>query len=298
MNPFKYAIITPAHNEAERLEKVIDGIVRQKIKPVKWIIVDDRSEDETWAIITKFADTFDFIHPIKLSGNTNRMVGANVVHVFNQGLANLTEPVDYIVKMDADVVLTPNYFSTLQEMFEETPSLGMASGKTYVESNGSWVLERIPDMHVSGACKTYRMACFKEMNGLIPLLGWDILDNAKARMLGWETRSYNNLPMYHLRLMGSAKGMFRARIRTGLVMYTIRSHFLFVIGKSIFRSFEKPYFTGLFIPLGYLLSFLKRPERLQDTELSNFLRREQLDRLFGKTIKQEAFIPKKLTKDC
>jgi hypothetical protein len=204
--------------------------------------------------------------------------------------------VDFIVKMDADVILPHDYFYHIIEHFRADPKLGMASGKTYMKKRDRWVLERIPDSHVSGACKTYRMDCFEDMGGLIPLLGWDILDCANARMKGWKTRSYRNLPIYHLRQTSSAKGMLQGRLRTGLVMYTIRSHPLFVLGKALHRSFEKPFLTGLLIPLGYIGSFFTRPERLDDLTLARFLRSEQLRRLFGKTLDQEELLPRYLRK--
>jgi poly-beta-1,6-N-acetyl-D-glucosamine synthase len=289
-----YAIITPAHNEAGFLPDVVASIAAQTIKPVQWIIVDDRSTDATWDVLLKEAKKFDFITPVHRTGSAKRSVGTNVVHVFNEGYQHLTESVEFVVKMDADVVLPTDYFERIVQHFDQNDLLGMASGKTFIKEHGGWVLERISDTHVSGACKTYRKRCFDQMGGLIPLLGWDILDGAKARMLQWQTRSYRDLPLYHLRKSSSAKGMVRGRLRTGLAMYTIRAHPLFIIGKSLFRTFEKPYLSGLLIPIGYALSFLKGAQRLQDKQLALFLRHEQTSRLFGKTRKQEEFFSRRV----
>jgi len=294
MSKPSYAIITPAYNEAEFLPKVIDSIVTQDLRPLKWLIVDDRSHDNTWSIINEASKTHPFIEAIRLTGSQDRKVGANVVRVFEEGLRKLTVDVDFLVKMDADVALPRNYFSQIMDHFKRDPLLGMASGKTYNRQGSSWVLERSPDFHVYGPCKTYRTSCFEDIDGLIPLLGWDILDGTKARMKGWKTRSFRDLPIYHLRMMGSAKGMFRGRMRTGRVMYTIRAQPLFVLGKSLFRAIEKPYMSGLLIPFGYFASFVTRPERLADMELAHFLRREQMGRLFGRTLDQEELIPRRL----
>jgi len=294
MSELSYAIITPAHNEGEFLPKVIESILDQEYKPLKWIIVDDRSTDDTGSVIKEFSRRHPFIEPVHLHGSAVRKVGANVVRVFETGLSKLTIDVDLLVKMDADVILPNDYFSRIVAHFKNDAELGMASGKTHIEINGNWVLERIPDTHVSGACKTYRKKCFDSMGGLIPILGWDILDGAKARMTGWKTRSFRDLPLYHLRQSGYAKGVFRGRLRTGRAMYSIRAHPLFVFGKSLFRAIEKPYLTGLLIPVGYLLSFLTRPERLSDMELARFLRREQMGRLLGRTVAQEELIPRSL----
>lgn len=290
----RYAVITPVYNEAEFLPQVAASLADQDEPPLAWIVVDDRSTDNTWEVLQSLAEGHSFIRPVRMCGDDARRVGANVVRVFNQGLATFEDEVEYLVKMDADVLLEPDYFATVMDLFEADPELGMASGKTYVENNGEWVLERCPDSHVVGPCKTYRGTCFNEMGGLYPLLGWDILDNAKARMLGWKTRSRAELVIRHLRLMGSAKGMMTGRLRTGRAMYTIRAHPLFVIAKSLFRALERPYLYGLLIPLGYWLSFLKGYERLADPELAAFLRREQLGRILGRTAKDENFRVKKL----
>jgi biofilm PGA synthesis N-glycosyltransferase PgaC len=293
MNKYKYAIITPAYNEAEFLPQVIESILNQNEQPFKWIIVDDRSTDNTWTLINSAAKRRPIIEPVQLFGSKERRVGANVVHVFEAGLKRLSEKVDFLVKMDADVILRSDYFARITKYFKNDPALGMASGKTYIQQANEWVLERIPDTHVSGACKSYRSECFTEIGGLIPLLGWDILDGAKARMKGWKTRSFRDLPLYHLRQSSSARGIFRGRMRTGRAMYTIRAHPLFVLGKSLFRGVEKPYLTSLLIPIGYLASFLTKPQRLEELELANFLRREQISRLMGKTRDQEEWLPRR-----
>jgi len=294
MNKYKYAIITPAYNEAEFLPQVIESILNQNEKPLKWIIVDDRSTDNTWTLINSAAKMHPIIIPVQLTGSKERNVGANVVHVFEAGLKRLSEKIDFLVKMDADVILPSDYFAKIAQYFKNDPALGMASGKTYIQQANEWVLERIPDTHVSGACKSYRSECFTEIGGLIPLLGWDILDGAKARMKGWKTRSFRDLPIYHLRQSSSARGIFRGRIRTGRAMYTIRAHPLFVLGKSVFRGVEKPYLTSLLIPVGYLASFFTKPKRLEELELANFLRHEQISRLTGKTRAQEELLPRRL----
>lgn len=295
MSNYSYAVITPAHNEATFLPDVIASMVAQTIRPVRWIIVDDRSADTTWEVLERETEKYPFITIIRRTGEKERHVGHNVVDVFNEGYAQLTENVDFIVKMDADVLLPVDYFANVFDHFDKYSDLGMASGKTYIKEKNEWTLERIPDTHVSGACKTYRMDCFNQMGGLLPLLGWDILDGAKARMLGWKTRSYRNLHLYHLRKSSVAKGIVRGRLRTGLAMYTIRAHPLFVLGKSLFRCLERPYFSGLLIPFGYFLSFIKGAERLQDPKLASFLRKEQIGRLAGKTKDQEELFLRKVT---
>jgi poly-beta-1,6-N-acetyl-D-glucosamine synthase len=289
-----YHIITPAHNEAGFLPQVMDAIAAQTLRPAKWVIVDDRSTDDTWTLINTATRRYPFIEPLRVQGGSERLLGSNVVHLFNAGCARIEPEATFVVKMDADVLLPPDYFATLLTHFQAQPRLGIASGKTYNFQQGRWVLERISDFHVTGACKTYRMACLCEMGGLIPILGWDILDVAQARKCGWETRSFRDLSLYHLRMTGAATGMTRANLRYGRCYYVIQAHPLFVLAKALYRALERPYLTSLLIPAGYLLAALRQEKRLDDLGLAEFLRREQLDRLRGRTLSQEEWWPRSL----
>jgi biofilm PGA synthesis N-glycosyltransferase PgaC len=292
----RYAIITPAHNEGRFLPQVIAGIASQVLPPVQWIILDDRSTDDTWDILTAASARYAFLQPMRVTGPAGRRVGANVVHLFNQGLAWLPDNVDFVVKMDADVILPRHYFTALLARFAADPHLGLASGKTYTWQQGAWVLERIADSHVTGACKAYRLTCLRDLGGLIPVLGWDVLDVVQARRQGWRASSFRDLPIYHLRLSGSAQGLFRANWSYGRSYYAMRAHPLFVLAKALYRALEKPYGLGLFIVAGYIEAALRHEERLSDLGLAAYLRQEQLARLRGRTWRQEELLPRRRQK--
>jgi len=103
-----YCIITPAHNEAAFLPRVVDAIAAQTLKPTQWVIVDDRSTDDTWAIINHAARRYPFIEPFKVQGEPGSFLGSNVVRIFNRGCARIANEPDFVVKMDADVLLPPD----------------------------------------------------------------------------------------------------------------------------------------------------------------------------------------------
>jgi glycosyltransferase involved in cell wall biosynthesis len=292
-----YALITPAHNEARFLPVVIDHVMAQTAPPARWIIVDDRSTDDTWPVLEAQARKHPSILPVRRTGDQARRVGANVVHVFNHGLEHLDREVEFIVKMDADLVLPRSYYEELLAEFAREPRLGVASGKIFCVLGGRWVRERYPDFHVPGACKMYRRTCYDAIGGQMPVLGWDILDVTKARSLGWITRSYRRLPMYHLRQTGSAQGVGRTHETYGHCVWSMRAHPLFVLGRSLYRALERPYGSGLFILWGYLKAAWNREKRLDDWDLIRFLRKEQLGRLLGRTAGQEEIFARALDDD-
>jgi biofilm PGA synthesis N-glycosyltransferase PgaC len=289
-------VVTLAHNEAAFLPKVVASMAAQTLPPAKWVLIDDRSTDDTWEVITAAAGHHSFIEPVRITGSPTRKLGSNVVHVFNLGYGLLPAHIPFVVKMDSDVLLPPDYFAALLEHFETDHRLGAASGKTFVPRNNGWVLERCADNHVPGPCKTYRRACLEDIGGLIPILGWDILDVTKARQRGWLTQSYRQLPIYHLRPMGQVMGMMKTFLSYGKACYLIRCHPLFVVGRACYRALEVPYFLGLLILAGYIRAALQVPatERLSDEGLARFLRHEQLQRLTGRTFRQEEFLPRRL----
>ena len=47
----KYVLVTPARNEAQYIEMTIRSVVRQRIRPLKWVIVSDGSIDGTDDIV-------------------------------------------------------------------------------------------------------------------------------------------------------------------------------------------------------------------------------------------------------
>ena len=43
----RYLVISPAKDEAERIERTIQAMIGQTILPLHWVIVDDGSQDRT-----------------------------------------------------------------------------------------------------------------------------------------------------------------------------------------------------------------------------------------------------------
>ncbi len=291
-----FAIVTPAHNEARFLPRVIDSILSQESRPSMWLIMDDRSSDDTWAIIQAAAQKHAFIKGLKCDGAGESVLGSHVARLFTKGMAAVPRDMDFFIKMDADIILPPNYFAELLARFNSDPQMGIASGKIYIEHEGQWLQERFPDFHVPGACKMYRAACYRHIGGVIPVYGWDIMDGVKARMLGWQTRSYPDLKIQHLRMMGSRKGMLQGHLGHGRGMYAVRAHPLFVLARALYRAIEPPYLSGLLILAGYFQGWLKNEPRLQDRKLAAYLRKEQLSRLLGKHLSKENLLPDRIKK--
>ena len=289
MADVRYAVVTPARDEAAFIEQTLRSVVGQTIQPAAWVVVDDGSADETRAIVERYASEHQFVRLMDageraLVTEKDRLsLGAEIV-AFNVGLATLClADLDFIVKLDADMRFEPDYFERLFAHFDADPALGIAGGLLYEEHDGRLVPDRDPPWHVRGATKVYRRACFEDIGGLLPLLGWDGADEAQAYLAGWRTRSFDEPSCVHLRPQGtSGGGALHGRARLGLASYVLRYHPIWVGVRSLRLAAKKPYVLGGFAYLfGYLRAILQRPPRLEDRAAARYIRRAQLQRILG-----------------
>ncbi len=279
----KLVIITPAKNEEIHIHHTINSVLRQLHKPVKWLIIDDGSTDNTVEIVNNYIKDFSWIKLIKKNTRGKRAPGANVINAFNYGLSNLTGDWDFIVKLDADLEFEDNYFEKLLSEFEKDSRLGIAGGYIVNLVDGKkQKIDNTPEYHVRGATKVYRKECFNDIGGLMPKMGWDGIDEIKAMMFGWKTKSFKELLVLHHRPTGKETGMLRYAWRWGKSNYYMGYNPLFLMLSCIKRFTRKPYVLfGLTIYLGFIYSYITRKEQISDRNFIKFIRKFQSDRIKG-----------------
>ena len=124
----RFVIITPAHNEEAFIEKTIQAIINQTLKPVRWFVVDDASEDRTAEIVFTYARRYSFIELLRYSRPKGRDF-SNKVRAFNFALSQIGGlDYNFVCNLDADISLQPAYFQTVLEAFERDTRLGIAGG--------------------------------------------------------------------------------------------------------------------------------------------------------------------------
>jgi biofilm PGA synthesis N-glycosyltransferase PgaC len=277
----RYIIITPARDEEDHLEKTIETILRQTILPLQWVLVDDGSKDSTGAIIDRYATEYSWITACHRQNRGFRKAGGGVVDAFYDGYAALRfADWDYIVKLDADLSFSAGYFAECFAAFDKDPQLGIAGGTIYHDLNGVLSLEENPRFHVRGATKIYRRACWEEMDGLVRAAGWDTIDELKANMLGWTTRTLPELLALHHRFTGSADGAWKNAVKDGRANYNAGYLPVFMLLKCIRRLFKSPRLIGAVgLMTGFLGCYWKRSPRIPDAALISYVREQQLRRL-------------------
>jgi biofilm PGA synthesis N-glycosyltransferase PgaC len=280
----KYVIITPVRDEEAHLRATIQSVASQTVVPEEWVIVDDGSTDRTWAILEECAGEFPWIRPVHRADRGFRKSGGGVVEAFNAGYSILAcGDWDFIVKLDGDLTFEPDYFEKCFAYFDRESALGVGGGVIYnLMEDGTKKLEGGPAFHVRGATKIYRRACWLGIGGFWPAPGWDTLDEVKANMLGWTTKSFPDLGLLHHRQTGAADGRWRNLVKNGASDYICGYHPLFMLVKCTWRLLQRPYLMGsIGLAYGFLSSSLKGVPQVDDAELIKYLRREQLARLRG-----------------
>ena len=272
-------------DEERVLPTLLDSLAAQRRPPDRLLLVDDGSRDRSLELADAFAGRHAFASVLRRPvrpAETDRLATAAELRSFNWALGALDEPWDLVAKLDADLSLPPETLATIEARFREDPSLGIAGPRLLsVDEAGHDVSHRTRPEHVEGAVKFYRRACLEEIAPIPPILGWDTIDEVRARMRGWGTAggSPQERPVVHLRPMGARDGAARARRRWGACAYAYGEHPLYAVAMGMRQLPERPRVVGgLSYMAGWGLAALQRAPRAEP-ELRAYVRRVQLQRL-------------------
>lgn len=281
----KYYIVIPAHNEEAFIALTLQSLTEQTLLPSKIVVVDDNSTDKTPEIINEFASKFPFISLIKKTSEAIHLPGSKVIQAFYKGFETLDENYDFIVKLDADLILPLNYFETITNIFKSDSKIGMAGGFAYIEKNGDWILENLTDKdHIRGAFKAYRKECFLQIGNLKPAMGWDTVDELLSKFYDWKVVTDQALKVKHLKPTGANYNK-TARYKQGEAFYTLGYGFLItsIASAKLAMMKKKP-----LLFFDYIKGFLKakRAKRplLVTEEQAKFIRNYRLKKMKEKLI--------------
>lgn len=278
----KYVLITPARNEEAYIEKSIESIVSQTLRPAQWVIVSDRSTDRTDAVAAHYAARHPFIKLITLPAGQGRDFGSKV-SAFKTGYSALSvADYDYIGNLDADVSFAPDYYERIIERFEAKERLGIAGG-VILELMGKEFRKQLSGKNsVAGAVQFFSRRCFEDIGGYVPIKfgGIDSAAEIMARMKGWEVSAFEELEVYHHRRVSGSSGIFKARFRSGMMHYQLGYHPLFQVVSAVYRLQDPPLIAGSLLTLfGYCWAFTRRYERPVSRTFIDYLTAEQKARL-------------------
>jgi glycosyltransferase involved in cell wall biosynthesis len=270
-----YALVTPARNEAENLRRLARSLEAQTVLPTAWVIVDNGSTDETVAVARELEARLPWT-TVAIAPPEEMRPGAPVVRAFNRGVAELEHLADVVVKLDADVSFDQGYFEALLDEFDADPRLGIASGLCYELEEGEWRPRHSTKGHVRGAARAYRRECLADVSPLPEGMGWDGVDELKASVLGWNTRTIDRLRFDHHRAVGARDGKRTARwLAEGQCSYYMGYGVTYLLARTVGRAARDRDLAVFAMPWAYARSAIRREPRYQDKDVRAYLRRQQ-----------------------
>ena len=268
-----YFIITPAKDEEKSLPGLIQSVVEQTIKPNLWVIINDGSTDRTPELIEDAKTKNGWIQTIHLKEGV-RDLGIHCSQICIAGFEFAVEfckkhnvNYDYIALIDADMILEETYIERLMKEFDKNPELGIASGEVWNIIGGKRIHSKQRGDLPCGGARLWRRRCFEETGGYLVTYAPDSASNVKAKLKGWETRSFEEIEVTSIRALGSAEGYWKEFKGFGIYCHYVGFNLSYVIIKVIRFSFKKPYYIGLAFLYGYFSSLFIMRRQIDDKEI-------------------------------
>jgi biofilm PGA synthesis N-glycosyltransferase PgaC len=235
-----YAIVTPARNERDNLERLAESILAQTTPPAWWIIVDDGSDDGMDEVATRLAAEHPFIRLERTNEGSDKLEegrrqGRDLL-AFRLGVRRLPTPVDVFVKVDADTSFDAAYFGVLMGKFAGDPQLGIAGGSCWELEDGEWARVKVNASHPRGASRAYRWVLHDDVMALEPTLGWDGVDEVMAELRGLHTQGFTDIGFRHHRRVGEREGRLRAGSALGRQAWYMGYRPSYLMLRAAYRS--------------------------------------------------------------
>jgi glycosyltransferase involved in cell wall biosynthesis len=281
----RLAVVVSFLDEERYLPELLASLDAQRRPPDELLLVDDGSSDHSAELAEEYAATRPHVRALRRpprARERDRLATAAELKAFAWGLERLAGPWDVVAKLDADLRLRPEHFAEIERAFEADPRLGVAGAYLATPGpSGAVAREPHPPDHVRGPNKFYRRACFEQIAPLPPFLGWDTIDELRARMHGWRTASVA-LPggdSVHLRPTSTLDGVLRGQRRWGECAWGSGASPAYVAGVSVARMARAPYVLGgVSRAIGFGLAAARRRPRIE-RDVRAFRRREDRRRV-------------------
>lgn len=268
-----YAVLTPARDEVDNLPRLAGALASQTVQPVRWIVVDNGSSDGTRQLLRALEVSHPWLRVVDVKGERTPRREAAIARALQAGLEALDLRPDLLVKVDADVDFDSNYFERLIACFEEDERLAIASGSALELQNGEWCQRFGTGSTVWGATRTWRLEVLRSLLPLDERVGWDGVDVLRANLRGWRTATFHDLHFRHHRREGERDGTVGAFMAEGKLAHYLGYRPSYLMLRAFFQGVRRP--AGFAIAWGYLHAVWKRERRLNDPEVTQYLRSQQ-----------------------
>lgn len=129
MKPARVCVLMSCYNTQNYLPEAIESILKQSYRDFEFLIADDKSTDQTLAIIERYAKKDRRIRVIRNAKNLGLTKTLNKLLTLAKG--------EYIARMDADDECLPGRFAAQVRFLDEHPSVGVVGTRgTIIDEHG------------------------------------------------------------------------------------------------------------------------------------------------------------------
>ncbi len=254
-------------NEEDLLPRMFETLARQRRPPELLLLVDDGSQDRSGMVAAAFAHDRGYVRLLERAHrgpSSDRLAKAAELRAFQAAIEQIDGQFDVVAKLDADLELPTDFFLRVLAAFESDPKLGIAGAQLGVPG-AFGATEYSQPWHVRGATKFYRVSCWEAIAPLPPILGWDTIDETRAKM-----------------------GAIRGYRRRGAAAWGYGADPLNVLASVLVRMRHRPRLVGSLAYLGgWLGAALQRAPRAEPAA-RRYLQREQRRRLQAAALRRGA----------
>ena len=202
------AVLIPAHNEESVIANALSALVDVDYPADRFRIIpiDDRSEDGTWELISRFhRDYPHLVHPLRRA--QGKQGKAAVIKFATESVSE-----DLIILFDADYVPGRGLIKQLAAPFFD-PEVGAVMGRVVPHNTGKNLLTRLLDLERAGGYQVNQQA---RMNlSLVPQFGGSV-GGVRVRALkqvgGWrEDALAEDTDLTYRLLLGGYKTVYENR---------------------------------------------------------------------------------------
>lgn len=263
----KIGVMVFARNEEKTLPKTLSALNSQELKPDKIVLVNDGSSDKTRDIAVDFGcEIIDLKDDGKLG-----MGGPKMTRLHEIALSHFDEKYEYILQIDADHIIPPNYLSYLISEMKNNSNLVIAGslidGKKSKEPMGS------------GRLVLYKFHKLVMKDRKVKY-GVDVYPIWKARQLGYDFKVFNiDTTLQRKQGIGYKKSNF---ITVGETYKSLGYHpFL-----ALYIFFQSAiHLKNIKVFFWQLEGYLKNSIEFYDEELRRFVRTTQSNLIKNKIMK-------------
>lgn len=290
-----YILITPVKNEEFYIHDLIENILSQTKLPVLWVIIDGGSNDLTVSTIKKYSLQYSWIllkEQTQFSnnrGHLNFALGVREAYEFLQSYCYMKNiSYEFIGKIDADNLLSPDFFEFLIKQFQSDPKLGVACGKSYTINNNcrsiadcinsnqltedNYPEDELPDKRL------YRRSSLEEIGGFpVSKYSPDTVTLAKIRIRNWKIKTFDGTKVINIRAdTGIEKNSWKSSRQLGEARYYLDYHPMLFLLSIIYLTFKKRQYNPIAVTIGYFSGVIAKKPKIEDNEIREYFRKKRI----------------------